>query len=117
MPAKTIFLSVLGFVLLLVSAPPAWALGRETDDEILRNFLWEKFIQLPKNKRPQIGVALSAGGVRGFAHVGVLEVLDNAGLPIDSMAGTSMGSVVGALYSAGVPTSKLWEISRHMTLQ
>lgn len=62
-------------------------------------------------------MALSAGGVRGFAHVGVLEVLDNAGLPIDSMAGTSMGSVVGALYSAGVPTSKLWEISRHMTLQ
>ena len=62
MPAKSIFLSVLGFVLLLVSALPAWTLGRETDDEILRNFLWEKFTQLPKNKRPQIGVALSAGG-------------------------------------------------------
>lgn len=117
MHAKSIFLSVLGFILLLVSAQPALSLGRETDDEILRNFLWEELIQLPKNKRPQIGVALSAGGVRGFAHVGVLEVLDNAGLPIDSMAGTSMGSVVGALYSAGVPTSKLWEISRHMTLQ
>lgn len=100
----------------LLWALPAGALQVPTDDDILREFLWQRFISLPKDQRPQIGMALSAGGVRGFAHVGVLESLDNAGLPIDMISGTSMGSVVGALYAAGLPTSKLWEISTHMTM-
>lgn len=100
----------------LLWALPASALQRQTDDDILREFLWQRFISLPKDKRPQIGVALSAGGVRGFAHVGVLESLDNAGMPIDMISGTSMGSVVGSLYAAGLPTEKLWDISNHLTL-
>lgn len=100
----------------LLWAFPAGALQVPTDDDILREFLWQRFISLPKDQRPKIGMALSAGGVRGFAHVGVLESLDNAGLPIDMISGTSMGSVVGALYAAGLPTSKLWEISTHMTM-
>ncbi len=87
-----------------------------TDDEILREWMWQRFIELPKQKRPTIGLALSAGGVRGFAHVGVLEVFDNAQLPIDKLAGTSMGSVVGGLYAAGLPTKKLWELGNHITL-
>ncbi len=95
---------------------PAYSLQRQTDDDILREFLWQRFISLPKDQRPQIGLALSAGGVRGFAHVGVLESLDNAGMPIDMISGTSMGSVVGSLYAAGLPTSKLWDISSHLTL-
>ena len=45
-----------------------------SQDDILRSFLWDEFLQLPKEQRPKIGLALSAGGVRGFAHVGVLEV-------------------------------------------
>ncbi len=95
---------------------PAGALPVQTDDEILRDFMWRRFTSIPKQERPKIGLALSAGGVRGFAHVGVLEVLDNAGVPIDMMAGTSMGSVVGSLYAAGLPTEKLWEISDHMSM-
>lgn len=97
-------------------AAPGGALQIQTDDDILREFLWRRFIQLPKSERPKIGLALSAGGVRGFAHVGVLESLDNAGMPVDMISGTSMGSVVGALYAAGLPTSKLWDISTHMTM-
>ncbi len=96
---------------------PAGALPVQTDDEILRDFMWRRFTSIPKQERPKIGLALSAGGVRGFAHVGVLEVLDNAGVPIDVMAGTSMGSVVGSLYAAGLPTEKLWEISDHMSME
>ncbi|MBR2081605.1 MAG: patatin-like phospholipase family protein [Elusimicrobiaceae bacterium] len=94
---------------------PAAALTPTSDDEILREFMWQRFVELPKQVRPKIGVALSAGGVRGFAHVGVLEVFDNARLPIDYMTGTSMGSVVGGLYAAGLPTDKLWEIGQHIT--
>ena len=97
--------------------PPAAALPVQTDDEILRQFLWDKFIQLPTEKRPKIGLALSAGGVRGFAHVGVLEVFHNAGLPIDAMAGTSMGAVVGGLYAAGLSNEKLWQIGDHISMK
>lgn len=99
-----------------VWATAAWGLTSQSEDDILRTWMWQRFIELPKDARPQIGLALSAGGVRGFAHVGVLEVLDNAGLPIDKMAGTSMGAVVGGLYAAGLPTEKLWEISNHISL-
>ena len=87
-----------------------------TQDSILRSFLWEEFTQLPAEKRPKVGLALSAGGVRGFAHVGVLEVLYNAAVPIDMLAGISMGSVVGSLYAAGLPPEKLWEIGNHITI-
>ncbi len=95
---------------------PATALTPASEDDILRQWMWQRFISLPKSQRPRIGLALSAGGVRGFAHVGVLEVLGNAGVPIDSVAGTSMGAVVGGFYAAGLPTDKLWELGEHITI-
>ena len=97
-------------------AHTGWALTPQNEDEILRNWMWQRFIELPAQNRPVIGLALSAGGVRGFAHVGVLEILDNAGLPIDKMAGTSMGAVVGGLYASGLPAEELWQLSDHITL-
>lgn len=51
--------------------------------------------------RPRIGLVLSGGGARGAAHVGVLKVLDDLHVPIDAIAGTSMGAVVGGLYASG----------------
>ncbi len=51
--------------------------------------------------RPRIGVALSGGSAKGFAHVGVLRVLEELGIPVDLVTGTSMGSLVGGLYAAG----------------
>ena len=82
---------------------PSGALEIQSDDDVLRDFLWQQFVSLPKEERPKVGVALSAGGVRGFAHVGVLETLDNSGFPIDMISGTSMGSVIGSLYAAVLP--------------
>lgn len=58
-------------------------------------------------KRPRIGLALGGGGTRGAAHVGVLKVLRDAGIPIDLVAGTSMGAIVGGLYCAGVPLDQI----------
>ena len=95
---------------------PLQALNPTQDDIILREFMWQRFVSLPRNERPQIGLALSAGGVRGFAHVGVLEVFDNARVPVDKIAGTSMGSVIGGLYAAGLSTDELWELGNHITL-
>lgn len=62
--------------------------------------------------RPQVGLALSGGGARGFAHIGVLKALEAAGIPIDMVAGTSMGCVVGGLYAAGHSPEDLERISK-----
>ena len=52
-------------------------------------------------QRKKIGLVLTGGGAKGFAHIGVLKVLENAGVKIDYIGGTSMGAVVGGLYSTG----------------
>jgi len=59
---------------------------------------------------PAIGLALSGGAVRGIAHIAVLEVLEEEGFPIQAIAGTSAGSIVGALYAAGMPLSEIKRI-------
>jgi len=59
------------------------------------------FSQDTPNKRPKIGLVLSGGGAKGFAHIGVLNVLEDAGIKIDYIGGTSMGAVIGGLYAMG----------------
>ena len=54
---------------------------------------------VPKN--PKIGLSLSGGGAKGFAHIGVLKVLDSLGVKVDYISGTSMGAIVGGLYASG----------------
>ncbi len=87
-----------------------FALTTKEEDAILRDFAWQEIIQLPKDKRPTIGVTLSAGALRGASHIGVMEVLSEAGLPIDYMSGASMGCIVGALYNAGLPLEHLQDL-------
>jgi predicted acylesterase/phospholipase RssA/CRP-like cAMP-binding protein len=55
--------------------------------------------------RPRIALALGSGSARGAAHVGVIKVLEEAGIPIDMIAGTSVGAFIGALYAGGQPVS------------
>lgn len=62
-------------------------------------------------KRPKIGVALSGGGAKGLAHIGVLKVLEETGIPIHYITGTSMGSVVGALYAIGYRADELEKLA------
>jgi NTE family protein len=65
-----------------------------------------------QNRRPKIGLALGGGGARGSAHIGVLKVLEEMRIPIDYIAGTSMGSVVGGLYVTGYSPAELEKIVR-----
>ena len=58
-------------------------------------------------RRPRVGLALSGGGARGLAHIGVLRVLEREGIPIDFLAGTSMGGVIAAGYAAGMTPDAL----------
>jgi len=62
-----------------------------------------------ESNKPLIGIALSGGAARGIAHIAALETLEQAGIPIYALAGTSVGSIVGALYASGIP---LMEIRR-----
>jgi NTE family protein len=57
--------------------------------------------------RPKIGLALSGGGARGGAHVGVLKALEELGVPIDYIAGTSMGAIIGGFYAAGYSADEI----------
>jgi NTE family protein len=57
--------------------------------------------EIPR-ERPRIGLVLSGGGARGAAHIGVLKVLEELRVPVDAIAGTSMGAVVGGLYASGL---------------
>ena len=59
---------------------------------------------------PRIGLALSGGGARGIAHVGVLKVLDEMRIPISCVTGTSMGSIVGGTFAVGTPPARLEEL-------
>jgi NTE family protein len=58
-------------------------------------------------RRPRIGLVLSGGGARGIAHVGVLRVLEELRVPVDAIAGTSMGAVVGGLYASGLSAGQI----------
>ena len=66
-----------------------------------------------KSKRPRVGLVLSGGGARGAAHVGVIKVLEELRIPIDFIAGTSMGSAVGGLYASGLNTKELEDLFAH----
>ncbi|MCW2118302.1 patatin-like phospholipase family protein [Flavobacterium sp. 7A] len=60
-----------------------------------------------EQKRPKVGLVLSGGGAKGFAHIGVLKVLEEAGVKVDYIGGTSMGAIVGGLYAAGYNAKQL----------
>jgi NTE family protein len=61
----------------------------------------------PPPKRPKIGIAFAGGGARGGAHVGVLRVLEELRIPVDYVAGTSIGSIVAALYASGMSPEEM----------
>ncbi len=65
--------------------------------------------------RKKIGIALSGGAARGFAHLGVLKALVENDIPIDCLAGTSAGSISGACFASGLEINKIIEIGRNMT--
>jgi len=65
-------------------------------------------------QKRKIGLALGGGGARGLAHIGVLEVLQNEGIPIDVIAGTSAGAAIGAIYAQGKDAALIREIALNL---
>ncbi|MEM9593409.1 MAG: patatin-like phospholipase family protein [Acidobacteriota bacterium] len=90
------------WVLLLVTSLGAGALG-QTESGVEDS---------KRGERPRTCLVLSGGGARGAAHIGVLRVLEELRIPVDCIAGTSMGSIVGGLYASGLSPEALEEIVR-----
>lgn len=75
---------------------------------LLAFFVMQLYAQkIEQNVRPKVGLVLSGGGAKGFAHIGVLKVIEETGVKIDYIAGTSMGAVVGGLYAANYSANEI----------
>jgi len=70
--------------------------------------------EINENERLKVGVVLSGGGAKGMAHVGVLKVIEEAGVKVDYIGGTSMGAIVASLYASGYSASQLDSIFRNI---
>lgn len=87
--------------------PPA---ARQTDPAAAQS-------EAPAFKRPVLGLCLGGGGARGIAHVGAIQAFNEAGIEFDLVAGTSIGSLMGALYCARFPTSKMMEYAAAVSMK
>ena len=67
-------------------------------------------VDAPPPQRPRVGLVLSGGGARGAAHIGVIRALEEMHVPVDAIAGTSMGAVVGGLYAAGLSGQEIEQV-------
>src|SRR5213076_1871839 len=87
------------------SGPLAWF---KTAKDKIRAFAYGTESQ--RAERPRVGLALAGGFARGIAHIGVIRVLREAGIPIDCVAGTSVGSLIGAGYCGGASLEEMERI-------
>jgi NTE family protein len=69
---------------------------------------------MEKNHNKKVGIALGGGYARGLAHIGVLELLEREGIPIDIISGTSIGSIIGALYSHKMDISEIKKLAQQL---
>ena len=74
------------------------------------SFCSSPLAQVPPTNRPRIGVALSGGGALGLAHIGVIRYFEEHHIPIDNVAGTSMGGLVGGFYATGMDSAALADV-------
>lgn len=80
--------------------------------------LFKKFLRLFKGKKQKkLGLALGSGGVKGLAHIGALRAFEEEGIHFDFVAGTSIGSIVGAMYACGYSSSGMIEYIKNLHLE
>ena len=117
-------LSSLYFAIIVVFFNASFVAGGTKADSFLVKLQFEAveeppscFISHKKLQRPKIGLALSGGGARGFAQIGVLKIFDEYKIPIDFIVGTSMGSIIGGLYAAGYSGEEIVTIAHNIEWQ
>src|SRR5579864_2864539 len=84
------------------------------EDAFLLDALWSRYRTLSPKDNIKVGIALGGGGARGLAHIGVLKAFEEGDIPVGALAGTSVGALIGSLYAAGVPTSRLEKMAEEI---
>ena len=105
---------VLSFFIILLNMPVAAA--RSVDpksDSVAIAKMRERMARI-RQQRPTVALVLSGGGAKGAAHVGVLQHIEKLGIPVDMVLGTSMGGLIGGLYSLGYSVSEIDSLVRNM---
>ena len=74
----------------------------------------QRFKHAQQREKPVVALVLGSGGARGYAHIGVIQVLEKKGIHPDFIVGTSAGSIVGSLYASGMSASKLRNVALDM---
>lgn len=108
-------LVVIGFFTLSFFLQTVAGAALSTEERLLLDYFWERYLALPQAERPKVALVLGGGGARGLAHAGVLEVFEEEGVPVNMVVGTSVGALIGSLYAAGLPVSAIVDMAEHMS--
>ncbi len=84
---------------------------------IILCILFFGFLSSQTKERPKVGVVLSGGGAKGYAHIGALKIIEEAGIKVDYIGGTSIGAIVGGLYASGYSADELRDIMYSLDLK
>lgn len=84
--------------------------GTKSTFFIMLLFFCLSFMNAQETNEPKVGLVLSGGGAKGFAHIGALKIIDSLGIKIDYIAGTSMGAIIGSLYATGYSGQQLEDL-------
>jgi NTE family protein len=109
--SASVFFALLLLVLLPLHARSADQSPVPNEDQFLSDVLWDYYRAIPDKPKINVGLALGGGGARGLAHIGVLKVFEQEGVPVDRIAGTSVGALIGSLYAAGSTTEDLEQMA------
>ena len=108
---------ILTFSVILLNVLPVAARSVDPQsDSVAIARMRERMAQI-RQHRPTVALVLSGGGAKGAAHVGVIEYIEELGIPVDMVLGTSMGGLIGGLYSLGYTVSEIDSLVRNMDWQ
>ena len=107
---KQLKLWVIGASMMALAGCQTTAHLKSTIEDAQTRVVKQPFVAIKQQKRPVVALVLGSGGARGYAHIGVIEVLEQQGIHPDFIVGTSAGSIVGSIYASGKTAAELHDI-------